>query len=121
MFLPSTPNIASVSPNRRKNRRFPVIFHFNIKAYYPATPTIICQETRHVRPWRESSMTADRDRAHGTAGFTIPDLLKRTGGSGKPGLPTIPRKCPGIASKNFIQTRQYATTSNKSDTTRPGP
>ncbi len=102
-YLPSAPSFSPVSPNRSVNQRFFAIFHFIIKAYHPTTPILLCQETRHDRPWRKLSLRADRDPCTRDSWVHDPGLVKETGAPANQDCPQSRANDPELPQKNLFR------------------
>lgn len=120
MFLPSAINLFSVSPKTDGNQRFLEIFRFIIKAYTLIHPIIACQEPDRTVTGRKSKQQQIRTK-HDTHQNECSHICKMHRATGRDGLPTITRKCPGIASKKVIQTRKYALKTNELIPRGPDP
>ena len=117
LFLPNKINSAPVFPENRTNQIFLEIFHVIIKAYLPYLPTIAGQGPGTSGPGSGKDHTGIDEKR---TAYERSRFGQKFRGRTCQGFALIPRKCPGIALKKFIQTRQYAIRTNQTGTTRPG-
>lgn len=120
LFLPSAINLSPVSSKSLGNQRFLGIFRFIIKAYTLSHPIIACQEPGRTVTGRKSKQQQIRTK-HEAHQNECSHICKTHRATSRHGLPSIPIKGPGIASKKVIQTRKYALTTNELIPRGPDP